>query len=86
MKKYLLISLLLSAVSAFGQSIVGHWRGDLKITQRASLALVLNVSDDQTITLDSPDQVAYDIPGETKFFSSTSREPSFSAPVSPPRT
>jgi len=70
MKVKLIIILILAVItpfnSAVAQSIDGTWNGKLKLGGGKSLTLVIHISaDKRTVTMDSPDQGAYGIEGET---------------------
>lgn len=62
--------------TAAGEEISGSWHGAIKITPQTELRLVLNLlsGEDGTVgvTLDSPDQGVYGIPGEVGFVSNDS--------------
>lgn len=79
--KKIIIAALTSICAALGcsasdNSISGSWDGTLKVTPQMSLKLVLNLKNDSngmtTASLNSPDQGAYDIPGEVNFISADS--------------
>ena len=63
--------LLASIMSAFAQSLIGSWHGKLVVGFN-SLNLVLHISNDGVVTMDSPDQGAYQIPTMVTFMSSDS--------------
>lgn len=54
------------------QNIVGTWSGNLKLSPQMSLKLVFHFNEDKTATMDSPDQGAYGIEGETIYLSDDS--------------
>lgn len=62
---------LCSAESAYGQNLIGEWSGDLKVTPQVKLTLVFNIKE-KAVSLDSPDQGAYGIPGDLVFLSEDS--------------
>lgn len=79
MKKFFvaLISLFMVCGTALASFPTGIWRGELQVAPGASLELVLNISEEAgkpTVTLDSPSQGAYDIPGEVVSISDTEIE------------
>lgn len=62
-----------SAISASASDIDGKWGGALRLAPGMKLRIVLNISEaDSVITMDSPDQGAFGIPGETLFLSEDS--------------
>lgn len=61
-----------SFTSVFAQNIIGVWSGELKVSPQISLKLVFHINDDSSITMDSPDQGAYGISGETVYLSNDS--------------
>lgn len=65
-----MLAVLVCGISPVKAQIEGYWKGDLKIGNN-SLALCINVVATNgvvTVTLDSPDQGAYDIPAEEARF------------------
>lgn len=74
MFKRIITSLLAIAISlmSFAQNITGIWSGELKLSPQMSLKLVFHIGEDSSITMDSPDQGAYDIPAKTIYLSSDS--------------
>lgn len=73
MRKNILILLAISTVSvALAQGITGDWNGKLNVAPQVSLKLVFHIDPDSKVTMDSPDQGAYGIEGETLFLSSDS--------------
>lgn len=68
----LIFATLLISLGASAQSLVGTWSGELKVSSQMSLKLVLHINDDNTVAMDSPDQGAYGIPGETVYLSADS--------------
>lgn len=64
---------LAAAFLATAQSVTGSWEGKLKLGAGTSLRIVLNLDNDgKNVTLDSPDQGAFGIPGEVKYNSGDS--------------
>lgn len=65
-----------AACMAAGPYISGAWEGTLTVTPQVQLKLVINLKTDtdgkHSVTLDSPDQGAYGIPGEVKYLSADS--------------
>lgn len=74
MVKYLFSSVLVIALSfnAIAQIPAGAWFGELKVNPQLSLKLVFHINDDNTATMDSPDQGAYGIPGIVNYIDSDS--------------
>ena len=69
----LLCIVLLSSFAVSGQGITGDWEGSLNLGGGRALRLVFHVSaDDSSVAMDSPDQGAYGIEGETIFLSADS--------------
>lgn len=69
------ISSVLAAAMCFAvnaQTITGTWSGELKVSPQASLKLVFHINDNKSVTMDSPDQGAYGIPGEIIYVSQDS--------------
>ena len=72
MRKFLVVLFFLSCLSSsFSQSLIGCWNGKLSIGFN-SLNLVFHIDNAQTVTMDSPDQGAYQIPTSVTYFSSDS--------------
>lgn len=70
------------APAAAQQIIGGSWEGVLKVTPQMNIRIVLNIENKggvTTVTLDSPDQNAYGIPGQVKYISADSVNVSVSA-------
>ncbi len=57
-------------LGAFAQTVIGTWKGDLKVGQ-VKLSLIFHVSKD-TCTLDVPGQCALGIPASLKELTDTS--------------
>lgn len=59
-----------------GRLISGPWHGSIKVTPQVSLRVVFNIDAEESthpsVTLDSPDQNAYGIPGEVNYLSEDS--------------
>lgn len=74
MAKRIFSTLMATAVFtiAFAQNIVGTWNGELKLSPQMSLKLVFHINEDSSITMDSPDQGAFGITGETVYLSEDS--------------
>lgn len=69
------ISSVLAAAMSFAvnaQTITGTWSGELKVSPQAALKLVFHINDNKSVTMDSPDQGAYGIPGEIIYISQDS--------------
>lgn len=67
----------MSGVMALAGSLLsGPWHGRIKVTPQVSLRIVLNINAEESghpsVTLDSPDQNAYGIPGEVNYLSEDS--------------
>lgn len=60
------------AMHADGQSLVGSWKGVLEVGGAGKLTLVFHVGNDNTVTMDSPDQGAIGIKTTTKVLSADS--------------
>ena len=72
MKKiFFSISLACMGITAQAQNINGTWSGELNAGLQ-KIKVVLNLSDDDKCTLDSPDQGAFGIPATTNFVSADS--------------
>lgn len=56
---------------AVGGELEGKWSGMLRVSAQYSLKLVFNISNG-TVTIDSPDQNAYEIPGKVNYLSADS--------------
>lgn len=71
--RYILsVALMVIAIVASAQSLIGTWSGDLKISPQASLKIVFHINSETSITMDSPDQAAFGLNGEIKFLSEDS--------------
>ena len=60
-----------TALDISARNLIGEWNGQLKVTPQMKLKLVFHI-EDKTVSLDSPDQGAYGIPGELVFLSEDS--------------
>ncbi|MDE7350070.1 MAG: alpha/beta hydrolase [Muribaculaceae bacterium] len=60
-----------TALDISARNLTGDWSGQLKVTPQMSMKLVFHI-DDNAVSLDSPDQGAYGIPGELVFLSEDS--------------
>ncbi|MDE5663342.1 MAG: hypothetical protein K2I37_04830 [Muribaculaceae bacterium] len=75
MKILHLIALPLLVAIAFHMSandLSGTWAGQLKVAPGAALKLVFHIQPPAEISIDSPDQNAYGIPGEIEYLSADS--------------
>lgn len=71
-KIILAIALIASPLSLYADGLVGSWSGQLKVSPRQSLKLVIHIGQDNAVTMDSPDQGAYGIECQTVFLSADS--------------
>ena len=67
----LCLTISFSSLSIKSQSLIGEWSGTLKVTPQVKLKLVFHIDAD-AVSIDSPDQGAYGIPGELLFLSGDS--------------
>lgn len=69
-RSIIMLIVCLLQLGAFAQTVIGTWKGDLKVGQ-VKLSLIFHVSKD-TCTLDVPDQCALGIPASLKELTDTS--------------
>lgn len=60
-----------TALDISAQNLIGEWSGQLQVTPQMKLKLVFHI-EDKSVSLDSPDQGAYGIPGDIVFLSEDS--------------
>ncbi len=73
MRKVIFGLLAVSALCAVAaKGITGDWNGKLAVAPGVSLKLVFHIGPDSKVIIDSPDQGAYGIEGETLYLSSDS--------------
>lgn len=66
---FLIICAATMTFAVNAQPLVGVWSGQLQVSPQMSLKLVFHFNDDNSVSMDSPDQGAYGIPGETVYIS-----------------
>lgn len=64
--------LVASALHMSANDLSGTWAGQLKVAPGAALKLVFHIQPPAEISIDSPDQNAYGIPGEIEYLSTDS--------------
>ncbi len=65
------LAAICSARNAYAQRIAGEWSGQLKVAPQMELKLVFHIAED-AVSIDSPDQGAFGIPGDLVFLSEDS--------------
>ncbi len=72
-KLIILLTVIFFALPIFSQNIIGDWSGKLHV-QGIQLRIVFHIIGDNNnfkVTLDSPDQAAYDLPVDSFFIKNT---------------